>query len=337
MADHETFELGPLVLQRGVTLPKAHLVYKTYGRLAPDKSNLILYPTSYGAHHSDIDWLIGPGRVLDPERYFIVIPNQFGNGLSTSPSNLAEPFGLGRVPVFTHWDNVQAQERLLREVFGVTKPALIYGWSMGGQQALHWAALFPDRVARICAVCTSARTSPHNKVFLEGIRATLMTDAAWRDGRFIERPVKALRAFARVYAGWAMSQAFYRRKMWADVGFASLEDYLVRAWEGNFLRRSGEDLLSMIETWTQSDISDNPLYSGDIEKALGAITARAIIMPSTTDLYFTVPDSEAETRLMPNAELRPIVSDWGHRAGNPVQCPEDEAVLRQAVRDLLAG
>lgn len=337
MAEYETFELGPLVLQCGLTLPKAHLAYKTYGRLAPDKSNLILYPTSYGAHHTDIDWLIGPGRVLDPERYFIVIPNQFGNGLSTSPSNLVEPFGLGRVPVFTHWDNVHVQERLLREVFGVTNPALIYGWSMGGQQALHWAALFPDRVARICAVCTSARTSPHNKVFLEGIRATLTADAAWRDGRFVERPVKALRAFARVYAGWAMSQTFYRRRMWADIGFASLEDYLVRAWEGNFLRRSGEDLLSMIDTWMASDISDNPIYGGDLEAALGAITARAIIMPSTTDLYFQVADSEAETRLMPNAELRPIKSDWGHRGGNPVQCPEDEAVLRQAVRDLLEG
>ena len=212
MADHETFELGPLTLQRGLTLPKAHLAYKTYGTLAPDKSNVIVYPTSYGAHHTDIEWLIGRERVLDPERYFIVIPNQFGNGLSTSPSNLAEPFGLGRNPLFTHWDNVHAQERLLREKFGVTRLALVYGWSMGGQQALHWGALFPDRVARICAVCTSARTSPHNKVFLEGIRATLTADAAWRDGRFVERPVRALRAFARVYAGWAMSQAFYRER-----------------------------------------------------------------------------------------------------------------------------
>jgi len=335
VADHETFELGPLALQRGLTLPRAHLAYKSYGRLAPDKSNVILYPTSYGAHHTDIDWLIGPGRVLDPERYFIVIPNQLGNGLSTSPSNLAEPFGGGRNPVFTHWDNVHAQERLLRETFGVTKLALVYGWSMGGQQALHWGAILPNRVAGICAVCTSARTSPHNKVFLEGIRATLTADGAWRDGRFIERPVRSLRAFARVYAGWAMSQAFYREKLWATVGFASLEDYLVRGWEGNFLRRSAEDLLSMIETWYQSDISDNPIYGGNIEAALGAITARSIIMPSTTDLYFTLADGEAETRLMPNAELRPINSIWGHRAGNPVQCPEDEAALRQAVRDLL--
>ena len=337
MADHETFELGPLTLQRGITLPAAHLVYKTYGTLAPDRSNAILYPTSYGAHHSDIEWLIGPGRVLDPSRHFIVIANQFGNGLSSSPSNLAEPFGLGRNPVFTHWDNVHAQERLLRERFGIERLALVYGWSMGGQQALHWGAIFPDRVRAICAVCTSARTSPHNKVFLEGIRATLTADGAWRDGRFVERPVKALRAFGRVYAGWAMSQAFYRDALWRTMGFASLEDYLVRAWEGNFLRRDAGDLLSMIDTWYQSDISDNAIYSGNLSRALGAITARSIIMPSTTDLYFTVADSEIETRQMPNAELRPIESIWGHRAGNPTHWPADENVLRRAVQELLAA
>jgi len=109
----------------------------------------------------------------------------------------------------------------------------------------------------------------------------------------------------------------------------------VRAWEGNFLRRHGEDLLSMIETWYHSDISANARFGGDLGKALGAISARAIIMPSDTDLYFTVADSEIETRQMPHAELRVIRSDWGHRAGNPVQCAEDEAVLRQAVRDLI--
>jgi homoserine O-acetyltransferase len=132
-----------------------------------------------------------------------------------------------------------------------------------------------------------------------------------------------------------MSQAFYREKLWSTMGFASLEDYLVRAWEGNFLRRSGEDLLSMIDTWMRSDISDNTTYNGDLGKALGAISARSIIMPSTTDLYFTVTDSEIETTQMPNAELRIIESIWGHRAGNPVQSVEDRAVLRKAVRDLL--
>ncbi|MBD3678192.1 MAG: alpha/beta fold hydrolase [Rhodobacteraceae bacterium] len=337
MSDFKTFDLSPLTLQCGITLPKAHLAYQTYGQLNADKSNLVLYPTSYGAQHTDIEWLIGPGRILDPERFFVVIPNQLGNGLSTSPSSMEGPFAQGRSPRFSHWDNIHAQERLLREVFGVTKIPLGYGWSMGGQQLLHWGAIFPDRIERICATCTSARTSPHNQIFLQSLRETLTTDPAWRGNHFAEFPVQGLRAFSRIYASWAMSQAFYRAEAWREAGFTSLEDYLVRAWEGNYMRRDPLNLLSMIDTWYNSDISNNEIYNGDLDKALGAIEAKAIILPSTTDLYFTVADSEIETAKLPNAELRLIDSIWGHRAGNPEFTPDDEAVLRGAVEDLMAS
>ena len=334
--DYQTYEINNLVLQNGGTLPHAQLSYKTYGKLADDKSNVILYPTSYGAQHFDTEWLIGPGRVLDPTDWFIIIPNMFGNGLSSSPSNLAAPFGPDRSPDFTHWDNVHAQNRLLKDVFGIDKIALAYGWSMGAQQALHWGAIFPDQVERICAVCSSARTSIHNKVFLQGVQATLTGDPHWRGNHFSEHPMRGLRAMGRVYAGWAMSQAFYREKIYEQVGFSSLEDFLVRSWEANFIRRDAHDLLASLQTWMVSDISDNQIYQGDLSQALNSITARSIIMPSRTDLYFTPEDSEIETAQMPNAVYRPIESNWGHRAGNPNMNPVDEAVLRQAVTDLLA-
>ena len=335
MTDHETLELGATRLSCGMTVPSLHLAYKVYGQLNAQKSNLILYPTSYGAQHSDIDRLIDPDGILDPGRYCIVIPNQLGNGLSSSPSNLAGPFAYGRAPAFSHLDNIAAQRRLLRDVLGVERIALVYGWSMGGQQALHWGALHPEMVQSICATCTSARTSPHNKVFLEGLRAALTADPAWNGAWFTTHPVRGLRAFARIYAGWALSQAFYREELWATAGFTSLEDYLLRAWDANFLRRDPMDLLSMIQTWTGSDISDNDVFRGDLEAALGAIEAPAIIMPSTTDLYFTADDSRIETSMMPNAEFRPIDSKWGHRAGNPQQSPEDKTSIQKAVKTLL--
>ncbi|WP_135504632.1 alpha/beta fold hydrolase [Roseovarius aestuariivivens] len=334
--DYEIFEFADFALQRGMTLPTARIAYKTYGILAKDRSNVILYPTSYGAQHYDTEWLIGPGRVLDPERYFIVIPNMLGNGLSTSPSNIGSPFGPERCPDFTHWDNVHAQKRLLEEMFGVGHLALIYGWSMGAQQALHWGALFPDRVARICAVCGTARTSVHNAVFLQGLRAALQTDAAWDGLRFTRHPVRGLRAFGRIYAGWAMSQAFYRQRLYEQAGYASLEDFLVRFWEALYIRRDPHDLLSSIATWIASDISDNFVFNGDLDAALGAIKARTIMMPSRTDLYFRATDAEAEAARMPNATFRLLDSDWGHRAGNPTWHAPDETALREAVRDLLA-
>jgi len=145
-----------------------------------------------------------------------------------------------------------------------------------------------------------------------------------------------LRTFARVYAGWALSQVFYRDELWATAGFASREDYLFRAWDANFLRRDPMNLLSMIQTWIDSDISNNNVFRGDLNAALGAIKAPAIIMPSTTDLYFTIEDSQIETSMMPNAELRPIRSNWGHRAANPQQSQEDKATIQQAVETLRA-
>lgn len=336
MSDHEIFELGDLPLQCGRTLPQAKLAYKTYGQLAPDRSNLILYPTSYGAQHLDTEWIIGPGRVLDPSKWFIVIPNMFSNGLSTSPSNCVPECRFGNWPAITHVDNVGAQRRLLREVFEVHRIALIYGWSMGAQQAFHWAAIHPDEVARICAVCGSARTSPHNLVFLEGVKAALTGDFAWRDGWFHSKPERGLRAMGRVYAGWAMSQAFYRERLYEHFGVSSIEEYLVQFWEANFLRRDGNDLLAQLQIWARSDISANEIYSNDLRAALGAIRARAIVMPGRTDLYFTAEDSRVETDMMPNAEYRPIESNYGHRAGNPTHCKDDEEFLRAAVQDLLA-
>ena len=335
-ADYRRFELGPTVLQSGLTNPNPVLAYKTYGSLNADKSNAIVYPTSYGAQHYDIEWLIKPGGILDPEKFFIVIPNMFGNGLSTSPSNIEPPLSPARYTYFTAYDNVQAQRRLVTEVLGLDKLAMVYGWSMGAQQAMHWGALFPDKVERICALCGSAKTAPHNKVFLESIRATLTTDPAWTGTHFVEPPVTGLRAMGRLYAGWALSQEFYREELWRGLGFSSLEDFLVRSWEWSYLRRDANNLLAMLWTWLNADISANAHYRGDFPKALAAIEARTIIMPGSHDLYFRVEDNRREVEHMPNAELRPIESIWGHRAGNPIDNPDDEAFIKQAVADLFA-
>ena len=87
--DYEVFDLGDVTLQRGATLRDAKLAYKTYGELNADKSNAIVYPTWYSGRHWDNEWLIGDGMALDPAKYFIIVPNMLGNGLSSSPSQYA--------------------------------------------------------------------------------------------------------------------------------------------------------------------------------------------------------------------------------------------------------
>jgi len=168
------------------------------------------------------------------------------------------------------------------------------------------------------------------------VKAALTADPAWQDGWFATQPTRGFQAMGRVYAGWGLSQAFYREEVWRRLGFSSLEDFLVGSWEANFRRRDANDLLAMLWTWQHADISANELYNGDLKKALGAIAADAIVMPCETDLYFTVEDNRREVAQMPHAELRPIPSIWGHRAGNPALNPEDAAFIDTAVKELLA-
>ena len=333
--DYQIYQAGNVVLDSGRTFRGARLAYQTYGALNAERSNVVLLMTPFGAQHTDIEWLVGPGRTLDPSRYFIVIPNQFGNGLSSSPSNAASPANGSRWPRFTVADNVRIQQRMLEETFGIERLALACGWSMGGMQAYHWAALFSSRVERLAVICGAARTSPHNHVFLEGVKATLTADAHYQDGYFTGIPERGLRGMGRVYAGWAMSQTFYRDELWRQTGCSSLEDYLVTVWEGNFLRRDANNLLAHIRTWQDGDISANDLYKGDLGAALAAITARALIMPGATDLYFQVEDNRREVAQMRNAELLVIPSDWGHRAGMPSNSPVDDCFIEAALQALL--
>jgi homoserine O-acetyltransferase len=213
---------------------------------------------------------------------------------------------------------------------------MVYGWSMGGMQAYQWASSFPDEVERAAIVCGAARCAPHNFVFLEGVKAALCADPAWNGSAFDEKPERGLRAMGRVYAGWAMSQDFYRDRLWTQLGYSSLEDWLVGAWEGNFLRRDAHDLLAHVHTWQHSSIADDPAHGGDLERALRAITAKVLLMPSRTDLYFRWQDNAAELPHLADGRLAIIESAWGHRAGNPVHRGEDWAFVRDEVRALLA-
>lgn len=332
-ADYRLAMLGDLMLQNGCVLRDARLAYKLFGTLEPSRP-VIVYPTSFGTQHSDLEWLVGAGKALDPETQPILMINLFGSGLSSSPSN--HPGGAGAFPAVTMRDNVSAQHLLLTEVLGIRRISLVVGFSMGAQAAYHWGALFPEMVERIAPICGSARTSRHNFVFLEGVKAALTADPAWHAGLFTAPPTLGFRTMGRVYAGWGLSQAFYRDETYLKLGYESLEDFLVRDWDSRFGRRDGNDLISMIWTWQHADISAGPVFAGDLDKALKAISARALVMPSETDLYFSIDDSRLEVAAMPTATLRPIPTKWGHRVNVPEQNPDAAAFIDAALRDFLS-
>ncbi len=326
------YDLGEFELQSGVVLPNAQLSYATHGRLNADRTNAIVYATWYAGRHDDNAAMIGEGRALDPTKYFIVVPDMFGNGLSTSPSNMPRATGLEGFPLVTVYDNVEAQYRLLRDHFDVERVQLVAGYSMSAQQAFHWGALHSGFVERIAPICGSSKTSPHNWLFLEGLKRALNADPTWES-----QAGPGLSAFATVYASWFASQSFYREGLHLRIfgePLPSMAEYLdlVTSIFGSFDPR---DLLALLATWQAADLGTHPRFEGDWKKALGSITARAVVMPCRHDLYFPPEDNEIEVSSMPNARLEVIPSIWGHLAGGPAFASDGIEFVEKQLQDLL--
>ena len=273
------FELGSFPLACGETVSAAQLDYRVFGELNRERSNLVLYPSSYGAWPEDIAWAVGP--ILDPSEHCVVLVSQFGNGRSSSPSKGGPPLGQGGWPI-DHRDNLRAQIRLLEEVFGVERPALVYGWSMGAQQAYHWAVLEPQRPRRICCVCGTARTTPHNRLFLLSLRQALSADPAWNGSGFDAVPEQGLRTFALIYASWAASQAYYRRGAHRELGYDTVEHYVEDSWLPAYRRHDPRDLIAMLDVWLANDVA--AAVDTSLAIALGRIQAATAVVAGRHDL-----------------------------------------------------
>ena len=334
MTGRQTYEAADFTLQGGETLPTARLVYRTLGTLSPARDNAVLIPSWYSGTDREAELcMVGPGRAIDPARHFVIFTNLLAGGVSSSPSNTPAPFEAGRFPRVSLHDNVRLQHGLLTSTLGVERLRLVAGWSMGGCQAYQWGAQYPDMMDAIAPLCCSARTAHFNKIFLLSLRRALELDPAFDDGFYTRPPIRGLRAFATIYAGWGFSEPFYRSEAFRQFGAATAAEFSARFWEAGFMHLDANDLLALLRTWQEGDISAGA-YGGDLNGALGAIKARAIVMPCEYDTYFPPADSHAEVARMPNAECRPINSIWGHMTlWNPADQPFFDAALRELLRD----
>jgi homoserine O-acetyltransferase len=334
MPDYKIYQLGDFTLESGGTLPDTRLAYQTYGKVNAKRDNAVLLCSFITGTHEGYQFVLGKKRCLDPERYFIVATNLFGNGLSSSPSNAAPPFDGPRFPRVTIRDNVRAQQLLLQNELGILKLALVGGFSMGAQQAYQWAVSYPDLVERIAAWCGHAHTTPHTHVFLDGLASVLKAASDWNGGDYKAPPVIGLRALARAYAGWGTSAAWYRDELWKELGFATLEEFMVGFWERFFVGLEANDFLVQVETWKLHNVGGTKEFEGNHRKALASIRARTLVMPCTTDTYFPAEDAQQEAGDIPNAIFKAIPSVWGHWAGFGIN-ETDRLFVNDAISQLL--
>lgn len=326
-------KLENFTLKSGVTI-NLELSYLTIGELNEKKDNVIIYPTRYAGTHLEQGYLIGEQLALNPKDYFIIIPNMFCNGVSSSPSNTIEPLNGPNFPLITIQDNVTAQHNLVTNFFGIEKIKLVVGWSMGGQQAYQWATQYPDMVENIAAMCAHAKTSGHTHVFLEGMYAALTSDLNWNEGNYKEQPNAGKTTMAMAWAGWALGQNWFREKLYLNDGYKSPQEVLDKLWKTIYYKRDANDLLAMIRTWQEHDISNNEKYNGNIEEALSSIKANVVLMPGINDLYFPPEENKEELKSLKNGKLEIIPSNYGHYAG-AAKSKEDLDFVNNQIKTLL--
>ncbi|WP_454166039.1 alpha/beta fold hydrolase [Gordonia iterans] len=314
--DYELISIGELALEEGGVIPDCHLAVATFGTLNDAKDNAILIPTWYsGTHQVWRDVYIGPDHALNPDEYFIICVDQIGSGLSTSPHNADGPnaaISMSKFPRVRIGDNVVAQERLLREHFGIDTLALVVGGSMGAQQTYEWAVRFPDKVLRAAPIAGTARNTPDDYLIAEVMREVTVSDPGFADGEYASNAdvTDGLTRQAHVWAIKGFSPDFWNQEVWRALDFDSKEAFLAGFLEPYFTAMDPNDLLTQSWAWQRGDVSRHT--DGDLAAALGRITAKTFVMPIDLDQLFPPADCEAEQRLIPHSEFRVINDVLGH-------------------------
>lgn len=325
-------DIGRLELEDGGAIEHCTLAYAVHGTLNAARDNAILVPTWYSGTSKIIEQVyIGEGRALDPTKYCIIVVNQIGNGLSTSPHH-----GLG--PDFPHvriGDDVRAQHRLLTEHLGITELALVIGGSMGAQQTYEWAVRYPSMVRRAAPIAGTARNSAHDFQFTESLMEAITTDPGFQGGRYAASSDVAagLKRHARIWTVMGWSTAFFRENRQAQLGFPTVPEFVDTFMTGFFAPMDPNALLTMAWKWQRGDVSRHT--GGDLAAALGRITARMFVMPISHDMFFPPEDCAMEQALVPGSEFRPLQSIDGHLALFGAD-PAFLAQLDANVKELLA-
>lgn len=333
----ETQALGDFDLVSGEKIRDLEIAYATFGKLSPARDNAVLFPSWYSGSSKILELAyVGPGRALDPEKYFIILVNQIGAGLSSSPSNTRAPFGAARFPKVEIADDVRAQHRLVTETFGIERLALVLGGSMGAQQTYEWAVRFPEAVRRAAPIAGLARGTPHNRLLVQTFIDAIVSDPAFEEGWYerASRVHRGLRRHARVFAASGFSPALYNTRGFAELGFTTTDDFVTGFVENHFLPQDPNNLLLLLRKWRDADVSRNA--DGDLAAALGRIRAETSVIAIDEDGFFPLADIEAEQKLIPKSRLRRVSSTWGHLALFGADAAYNSAIDRH-LAELLAA
>lgn len=311
---------GGAVLESGQALSRVEIAWRSWGELAPEGDNAVLVCHALTGN-ADVDrwWpgLLGPGRAFDPDHDFVLATNVLGGrGGSTGPASphprRAGRFG-GDFPSITIRDVVQAQVQLLRQL-GVRRLRLVVGGSMGGMQALEWAAMHPALVDAVVAIAAPARHSAWAVAWSEAQRHALKADGRWCDGDFpAERPPLGGLAAARMI-GMTSYRSFGEFSARFAAGTEDARRGGVRGWLAHHARdiNARFDATSYVRLLDAMDTHDLARGRGRHPEVLRGIEVPALIIGIDSDVLYPLVEQEELARELPHGELRVLAAPYGH-------------------------
>ena len=300
---HQSFAEGDFKLESGETIRDFSIYYVTHGTLNADKSNAILMVTAIGGNHHRLDFMIGPGKALDPDKYFIVCTDAIGNGLTTSPSNSKLQPHMS-FPKFVMRDMVESQYRLMKEKLGIDHVVAVVGPSMGGMQALQWGVSHPGYMDALVAMVPLAKTPAWSVAVVEASRKAVMNDPAWKGGDYDAPPEKGIRLWRDILQLLSartpdMYSAQFKNGMDVLPWMEAQENALLKAFDAN-------DWIYQTWAYQSHDVGTTPGFGGDTAKALASIKAKTLIMTGTKDLLNPEFEPIEAGKAIPNVTIKTI-------------------------------
>jgi homoserine O-acetyltransferase/O-succinyltransferase len=326
---HQSYSEGDLKLESGEAIKDFSISYVTHGTLNEKKSNAILMVTAIGGNHHRIDFMIGPGKALDPDKYFIICTDAIGNGLTTSPSNSKSQPRMS-FPKFAIRDMVESQYRLLKEKFGIDHVVAVVGPSMGGMQALQWGVSHPDTMDALVAMVPLAKTPAWSVAVVEASRKAIMNDPAWKDGNYDAPPEKGIRLWRDIVSLLSartpdMYAAQFKNGMDVLPWMEAQETAALKAFDAN-------DWIYQTFAYERHDVGTTPGFNGDTAKALASIKARTLILTGTKDLLNPEFEPQEAGRNITNVKMMTISPGTvtGHASAGGAGAADVEFLNREA-------
>jgi len=322
-ADTQIFSLFDFQFEDGTVMPELRIAYDTQGSLSAARDNaILLLHETLGDRHS-FDALIGPGKLFDTTRFFVITADAIGGGESTSPAD-----GTGQdFPRYTIRDMMAAEYALVSRGLGLTRLNAIVGRSMGAFIGLEWAIQHPDMPQGLVLLAPSPRSDANYKTIIDLMISAVALDPDWNGGRYERNPVEGLRHAGMTYYPWSVSAAYLDRI--AEMQLAQESEAAAK----NFAAWDANALVLRLAACRGHDVGASA--DGDVDAALAHVAVPVLLLPSASDRLIGLSGARRLKATLPHPTYAEIPGDLGNTAIAAAAATPEGGFIDKAIRGFL--